>query len=537
MASNESKKKTEKKIEVPTDRSPQVSLSTAKVGDQDTLVVGCYQTKADAKKAEGKKGAKPSASGAPKLNYIGAKSKEWDALLSKLNQSDHFSGRLSQTNFLRYYSLNGSQNTLLVGLGPIDDISNEAIRKIGGTLHAIQKSERIAVLKLAGDSFFKKGKSVAAQLEALFEGYLLGSYQFNLLKKPKEDEFFPQGLEVLGISDAQTKAIPARTIEMAKAVNFARSLGDRPANYLTPTHLAEAVQASGKEYKYDVTVWGRSEIEKHKMGLFLGVARGSEQEPKFIIMKYQGGKKSDKPVALVGKGVTFDAGGISLKPAAKMEEMKYDMMGSAAVAGTMQAIAALKLPINVIAFIGAAENMPDGKAQKPGDVASSSSGKTVEIINTDAEGRLILADALEYAQTFEPQAIIDFATLTGAVIVALGSVTSGIMGNHPELLKRIKDASALTDERVWELPLYKEYDDELRSNFADIKNSGGRDAGSSQGGCFLKFFVDPKFPWVHCDIAGTAWGRKDANYLSGKYGTGVMVRTMTQLLANWKPLR
>jgi len=226
-----------------------------------------------------------------------------------------------------------------------------------------------------------------------------------------------------------------------------------------------------------------------------------------------------------------------LKPADRMEEMKYDMMGAATVAGILHACAKLKIPVNVVGYIGAVENMPGSKAQKPGDIQRSLSGKTVEITNTDAEGRLVLADIIEYAQRLNPQAIIDFATLTGAVVVALGTVTTGIMGTHKGLLGLIKAASEATDERVWELPLYEEYEEDLKSSYADIRNSGGREAGSQKGGTFLKFFVDKKTPWVHFDIAGSAYHRKDKNYYSPKHGAGVMVRLMAHLLQNWKTLK
>ncbi len=217
--------------------------------------------------------------------------------------------------------------------------------------------------------------------------------------------------------------------------------------------------------------------------------------------------------------------------------MKYDMMGAAAVVGIFQAVSELNLPVNLQGFIAATENMPGGRAQKPGDVAKSISGKTVEIINTDAEGRLILADALEYAQKNNPQAIFDFATLTGAVVDALGTTACGIMGNHPELISRLKASSLRTAERVWELPLFEEFEDDLKSNVADIKNTGVREAGSSKGGTFLKFFVDKKFPWAHCDMAGAAYHRKDVNYHPSKYGSGVMIRLMVDLLESWKPLK
>jgi leucyl aminopeptidase len=270
------------------------------------------------------------------------------------------------------------------------------------------------------------------------------------------------------------------------------------------------------------------------MGLFLTVAQGSVEDPKFIILEHNGGKKSENPICLIGKGVTFDSGGISLKPSSKMEEMKYDMMGSATVAAVCLAAAELNIPKNIYGFIAATENMPSGNAQKPGDVQTSITGKTVEVNNTDAEGRLILADAIEYVQKYyKPECMIDYATLTGAVLYAIGTVATGIMGIDNNLIQRLKKSSEKTGEKVWELPLYEEYEEDLKSHFADIKNSGVSEAGSSKGGTFLKFFVDKKIPWVHCDIAGTAWHRKDVNYYSPKYASGHIIRLTLDMLENW----
>jgi leucyl aminopeptidase len=474
----------------------------------------------------------------PKPEYVGERNAALEELEKKLTQSKHFAGKSREVSLLRFYPFGDFSNTVLFGLGAKKDLEPEELRRAGGALYQLQKRERLSKLTLRADSVFTGAgeAQVGAYLQALAEGYWLSSYEYKDLKKTETEAFVPSGLEVAGLKGAAAKKAIERGELLAGAINFARSLGDRPGNHLTPTILAELAQKMAKEHGIGFRALGAKELEKEKMGLFLGVSMGSEEEPKLIILEYKGGKKGDKPIALVGKGITFDSGGISIKPAAKMEEMKYDMMGAGAVVGTLQSIASLKLPINVTGYIAAAENMPSGRAQKPGDVRRSLSGKTVEIVNTDAEGRLVLADTIEYAQREKPQAMIDFATLTGAVTVALGGVTSGIMGNHPGLIQRVKEASAASGERVWELPLYEEYEEDLKSFYADIKNSGQRDAGSSKGGIFLKYFVDPKLPWVHCDIAGSAWGRSDISYLSKKYATGVMVRLMTHLLESWKPL-
>lgn len=492
------------------------------------------ESEKDGSKKEDKK-AKPKSA----IVFAGKKSKEVEELAARVEKSGHFGGKKGETSFLRYYPHLKAENVVLLGAGPAKKLTPEILRQVGASLSGLQRREKLDWVSLVPEGLVEAlGKKEGEYgLQAFCEGYLLAGYEFNELKSKKDDSTVVQGLQLEGKGGSYKEAVQHAQV-LAESVCFARGLGDRPGNYLTPTILSELVEEMAKENKMKCTVLGASEIQKEKMGLLWGVAKGSEEEPKFIIVEYRGGNKSDKPIALVGKGITFDSGGISLKPPAKMEDMKYDMMGAAAVAGIMRAIGILKPDINVVAIIPTCENLPDGKAQKPGDVMKSRSGKTVEIINTDAEGRLILADALEYVQDkFEPQAIFDFATLTGAVIDALGTVTSGVMGTHQGLVDRVKAASEVTGERVWQLPLYEEYEEDLKSHVADIKNSGIREAGSSKGGTFLKFFVDKRFPWVHCDIAGTSYHRKDVNYHPNKYGAGVMVRLMTQLLLDWKPIK
>jgi leucyl aminopeptidase len=272
-------------------------------------------------------------------------------------------------------------------------------------------------------------------------------------------------------------------------------------------------------------------MEKLNMGALLSVARGSRQAPKLIILEYQGAKKTDQPIALVGKGVTFDSGGISIKPAAAMDEMKFDMCGAAAVLGTVKAVAALKLPINLVGIAPATENLPDGNASKPGDVVTSMSGQTIEILNTDAEGRLILADALTYAERYQPVAVIDIATLTGACVVALGKHATGVIGNHHPLVNDLLHAARASGDGAWELPLWDEYQEQLKSNFADMANVGGRDAGAITAACFLARFTK-KYHWAHLDIAGTAWLTGDS-----KGATGRPVPLLTQYLLDQSAVR
>lgn len=309
---------------------------------------------------------------------------------------------------------------------------------------------------------------------------------------------------IAGLSETEAQTAIAQGQLTALGIATTRTLGNLPPNLLNPEALADHAKAMAKTHGLKCTILKRADMEKLGMGSLLAVAQGSTTAPRMIALEYKGGKGA--PIALVGKGVTFDTGGISLKPGAGMDEMKFDMCGAATVVGVMQALAELKLPINVVGVIPAVENMPAGNAARPGDVVTSMSGQTIEILNTDAEGRLILCDALTWTQReFKPKQIIDMATLTGACIIALGNHTSALMGNNDTLASELLAASEQTYDRAWRLPLFDEYDEQLKSNFADMGNIGGREAGTITAACFLKRFIENDIPWAHLDIAGTAW--------------------------------
>jgi leucyl aminopeptidase len=301
----------------------------------------------------------------------------------------------------------------------------------------------------------------------------------------------------------------------------------QPGNVCTPTYLAEQAQALGRAHGFAVTVLGPAELRAEGMGALLAVSQGSAQEPRFMVLEYRGAGDA-APVVLVGKGITFDSGGISIKPAANMEEMKYDMSGAAAVLGTFETLGRLRPALNVVGLISSSENLPSGTAVKPGDVIKSHFGKTIEIVNTDAEGRLVLCDALSYARRYKPAAVIDAATLTGAVVIALGNQASAVMGNDEALAAEVRDAGERAGERCWPLPLWDEYRDLVKSDIADVKNSGGRGAGSIAGGWFLREFVEG-YPWVHLDIAGTAYTETESAFQS-KGPTAFGVRLFSEFL-------
>jgi leucyl aminopeptidase len=309
---------------------------------------------------------------------------------------------------------------------------------------------------------------------------------------------------------------------VADAVRLVRDLGNTPSSDLTPSDFAAASRREGKARGVKVTVLDKKAITKERMGGLLAVARGSAEEPRLVVLEYSGSKKGEKPVALVGKGVTFDSGGISLKPSEKMGEMKWDMMGAATVLGVVVAAAELKLPVNLVGIAALTENLPSGTAYKPGDIVRFRNGKTAEIDNTDAEGRVILADALDYAAEWKPRAIVDYATLTGAALVALGLEAAIVFTDHDPLAKALVSAGERTDERLWRLPLWDDYKESIRSDWADFKNTGGRWGGSINGALFLKEFVDPKTPWAHLDIAPTAYFDRDhAGYAVGATAFGL----------------
>ncbi len=321
-------------------------------------------------------------------------------------------------------------------------------------------------------------------------------------------------------------------VAVAAGVSFAKTISNLPGNICTPGYLARKAKAMQKSHGVRTTVLNEAQMKRLKMGSLLSVSRGSREPAKLIVMEYRGGEDGEKPVVLVGKGLTFDAGGISIKPAAAMDEMKYDMCGGASVFGAIRAAADLKLRLNVVGIVPSSENLPDGAANKPGDIVTSMAGKTIEILNTDAEGRLILCDALTYAERYNPAAVVDVATLTGACIIALGHHASGLYSNNPELAKELLGAGEVSGDRAWEMPLWADYTKQLKSNFADLANIGGRGGGSVTAACFLKEFAG-SYDWAHLDIAGTAWrsggSRKGATgrpvpllveFLLGRNGAG-----------------
>ncbi len=333
-------------------------------------------------------------------------------------------------------------------------------------------------------------------------------YRFDRLKSKKDEVRRPLRKLTFCVSRrnelATAEAGLAEGLAIAAGMELAKDLGNLPGNICTPTYLADQARQLAKSHGLGVDVLDRSDMEKLGMNTLLSVARGSHEAPKFIVLRHAGAGSAAKPTVLVGKGITFDSGGISLKPAPEMDEMKYDMCGAASVLGTLKAAALMKLRLNVIGIIPTTENMPGGAATKPGDVVTSMSGQTVEILNTDAEGRLILCDALTYVERFDPECVVDIATLTGACVIALGHVASGLLANNEGLAKKLLDAGHDAYDRAWQLPLWDDYQEQLKSNFADMANIGGRPAGTITAACFLSRFAE-KFHWAHLDIAGTAW--------------------------------
>ena len=446
--------------------------------------------------------------------------------LSAAISLDGFSGEEDEQ--IHIFGNEVNKRVVLIGLGEQKNYTSDQARSVGSNITRYSTSVKNSKFSVDGESFGLK-KNLFAQ--AFAEGLVLGSYEFNDYKTKREDSVQASSITMYGSIDS--KSLDKGAV-VGKSVGFARDLGNHPANILTPTYLAKAAQnISENSTKMSCQIFDGKEFKKMGMGAFHGVAMGATEPAKMIIVEYNGGRKTQKPIALVGKGLTFDSGGISLKPPPKMDEMKFDMCGSATVMGVLQAVAELKPKINIVFAIGSTENMPGSNAQRPGDIVTAYNGKTIEVLNTDAEGRLVLADVLSYVnKNYEPEAIVDFATLTGAVLVALGNRASGVMGNNDKLMKEVKKASETSGEKVWELPLWKEYRNSIKGKYADIRNIGeARMAGTISAGIFLKEFVDDT-PWVHVDIAGTAWGPKEPSYHPKVGATGVAVRMMYQFLEN-----
>lgn len=426
----------------------------------------------------------------------------------------------------------GFRNVISLGLGTDAKLDAEIVRQAAGALCKELGALKTTEVFVHLDGVTGNKKDLVSYTQALVEGLQLAGYSFEELKsgEKKSKTVDIHLVTKSGKDKAVQHAFNQGTI-LAACTNFAKRLGDLPGNLMNPSILAEETINAAKGTALKVTAWDKKRIEKEKMGGLLGVAQGSAQEPRFIVMEYHGAAKTKKPVAFVGKGLTFDTGGISLKPGAKMEDMKYDMCGGAAVIGTMLAIAQLKLKVNAIAFVPATENMPGSRATKPGDVHTARNGKTFEVNNTDAEGRLILSDALCYASEQKPAAIIDAATLTGAMVVALGNVHTGFFTRNSALKNKIEKAGANSGELVWNMPLTDAHVKDMKGTFADLSNiSSANGAGSATAAAFLEQFVDNEIPWAHFDVAGTAWACGNRlSYCTAKGATGVMVRTFVEI--------
>jgi leucyl aminopeptidase len=471
------------------------------------------------------------------VGFVGKVDTLYGGAIGRVLRSGDFAGRPNDTLVVYPPDADcGIRRVLLVGVGKREDHTVERLRRAVGS--AVRVAERMSISEVTisvghvhhlsehmGDFY----SGVAA-----VEAAILASWDFRELKSRADDAAPRARLEAVTLlaygEDEQRELDRAAWYAgiTARAANLARDLQTRPGNVATPTFLADRARELGERLGFDVQVLDRAALRAEGMHALLAVAQGTQEEPRFIIMEYRGGAEGAAPVVLIGKGVTFDSGGISIKPAERMEDMKFDMSGAAAVIGAMQGIAELKLRANVVALVPATENLPSGTALKPGDVIRSHLGTTIEIVNTDAEGRLILADALSWARRYSPAAIVDCATLTGACVVALGHHAIGVMGNNGPLIDQVRAAGQRTGERCWPLPLWDEYREQIDSTIADIKNAGGRPAGAITAGWFLKEFVADEVPWAHLDIAGTAYRDEAAPYLrKGAAGTP------TRLLIDW----
>lgn len=444
-------------------------------------------------------------------------------------------GKIGQTAVLYPRGAMTARRVILVGLGKQNELTVDTIRKASAT--GMKKARELKALTVATvvPGVGTAGLSAIEASQALVEGALLGLYRFSAPKKEIGDSQSEiQVIEILELDSQKLVAIQAGVaIAQAAAAGtiLARDLINWPANYTTPSRMAEVAKQIATQFGLSVTLGDREWAAERGMGAFLAVAKGAGEPPKFIVLEHNGDRKDLETVVLVGKGITFDTGGISIKPAERMEDMKSDMSGAAAVLGTMRAIAELDLPLRVIGIAPCTENMPDANAYRPADIITASNGKTIEIISTDAEGRMVLADALVYASRYQPKAVIDLATLTGACVVALGQgIAAGVFCNDEQLQSKLVAAGKASQERLWPMPLWDDYKQSIKSSVADMKNSGGRFGGVGTSAIFLKEFTD--YPWAHIDMAGMALQPKENGYVS-EGGVGYGVRLLVELLRNW----
>ncbi len=460
-------------------------------------------------------------------------------LLSQLIAEGEIRGKLEEVSVIHTLGKLPAQRVAVVGLGPREQFSLEAVRRASGS--ALKKAQELRVKEyhtiVHGGGIGALGVDAGAQ--ATVEGTLLANYSYRQYKAPEDET------EVVRMVFVERDAGKTAEIERAitkgnayaEATIAARELAAGPPNLVDPEYLAERARELAARYGLDCQVLGPEEMEAHGMGAILAVGQGSDHPPRLVAIRYQGDLSSQRWLGLVGKGITFDSGGISIKPAQHMEQMKYDKAGACAVLGAMQGIAELKLKANVLGVIGAAENLPSSHSYRPGDIVRASNGKTIEVVNTDAEGRLVLADALSYAVKQGADPVVDIATLTGGVVVALGTGGAGVMGNDETLVRRLIEAGDRVGERLWELPIWEDYLwEQVKSDVADIMNSGGRYGSAPVGGLFLSKFVG-EARWAHLDIAGTAWVDTDQPYLPKAYiprgPTGFGTRLFLEFVQAW----
>jgi leucyl aminopeptidase len=456
-----------------------------------------------------------------------------------------FSGAKDEVLWLRNSNVGGAKHILAIGVGDAKTNDYEVARRSTAVALGALKGGKVIAAGIDLHSLTKTLKDQSKAVQAVVEGAMMMDYDFDLYKsKPKPSKTKKasyDGVKTLALLadkkanvNTLNKGLETGTI-IGECINFCRVLGDTPGNLMTPTILSQEATKAAKGTKVKVTVWEKARIKKEGFGGLLGVSLGSSQDPRFIIMEYKGAGATKKPIALVGKGLTFDSGGISIKPSQSMDEMKYDMQGGATMIATVLAAAKLGLKVNVTAYVPATENMPGPSANKPGDIFTARNGKTVEVLNTDAEGRLILSDALVYACEQKPQAIFDAATLTGAIVVALGNIHTGVFSRDEKLVKKIQAAADEADELIWPMPITDHHNTDMKGTHADLSNiSSTKGAGSSTAAAFLENFVEKDIPWAHFDIAGTAWSQGNRYpYCPKKGASGATIRTFIELLKSY----
>lgn len=449
--------------------------------------------------------------------------------LSKILKAEELKGKAGETRLVNTLGKISASNLLLIGVGDPQDADQaaEILRKAASRL--VKNGNRLRAKTVGFEDADPVRKKLAGPIrgQALAEGAVMASYTFDTYKKPSTKTV--QNFVVLTSDAGKVAAGFKRGSVYGEVTNHARELINLPANAMTPRRMADEARKAVRGTALKLKVMGTSEIKKLGMGCYWAVSQGSVEPPAFLHIHYKPKSRAKKKIAIVGKGVTFDSGGLSLKTAQGMETMKDDMSGSAAMLAVMKAVAALKPNIEVHGFAAMTENMPSGTAGKPGDIVRAMNGKSVEILNTDAEGRLTLADAVSYAQRFKPDLLVDVATLTGACVIALGDLCSGILGNNQALVDRLIASGKAAGEKIWQLPLIEEYKDELKSTAADLKNVGGRWGGTINGALFIQEFIDAKLPWAHIDIAGPSWTEKELDYCP-RGGTGHIVRTLLEFV-------